>query len=92
MRLQLLAVGVCSLLVAAGTAEDKPAPTDKDKIQGTWSLVSSAVGVKSVLADPAMIDREKKGSGVFLELSCPKRFPTLFRLRFVRQHSACPQV
>jgi uncharacterized protein (TIGR03067 family) len=40
MRLQLLAALAFGLLVATARAEDKPAKGDKEKIQGTWTIVS----------------------------------------------------
>jgi uncharacterized protein (TIGR03067 family) len=40
MRQKLSVVIVVGLLVAAAGAEDKPAKGDKEKLQGTWALVS----------------------------------------------------
>ena len=48
------------LLVAAARAEDKPAKTDKEKIQGTWALVSGERDGK-----PIPEERRKNSKVVF---------------------------
>jgi uncharacterized protein (TIGR03067 family) len=40
MRVQLLAALTFGLLLAPARAEDKPAKGDKEKLQGTWAVVS----------------------------------------------------
>jgi uncharacterized protein (TIGR03067 family) len=40
MRRLAFLIGACVLLVPAGRADDKAAGDDKEKIQGTWTLVS----------------------------------------------------
>jgi uncharacterized protein (TIGR03067 family) len=53
MRLQLLVIFACALMVSAGRSEDKPAPSDKDKIQGTWLVVSAEQGGKPLSPEDA---------------------------------------
>jgi uncharacterized protein (TIGR03067 family) len=52
MRLRWLVLVVAvSLVVSAGAAQDKAGATDKDKIQGTWKIVSGEKGGKPLPAD-----------------------------------------
>jgi uncharacterized protein (TIGR03067 family) len=53
MRLFLLMALPCSLLVATGRAADKPTRGDKEKMQGTWVLVSGERGGEPVPAEVA---------------------------------------
>jgi uncharacterized protein (TIGR03067 family) len=53
MRMVLLLALPCSLWVADGRAADKPARSDKEKIQGTWVLVSGENGGKPVSPEAA---------------------------------------
>jgi uncharacterized protein (TIGR03067 family) len=49
----MLAILACALMVSAGRSEDKPAPPDKDQIQGTWLLVSGEAGGKPITPEDA---------------------------------------
>jgi uncharacterized protein (TIGR03067 family) len=53
MRVQLLVALACSFLVSTGRAADPAAAGDKDRIQGTWSVVSGEHGGKPIPAEVA---------------------------------------
>ena len=47
----LVVVSALGLMVSAGVAQDKAGATDKDKIQGTWMIVSGEKGGKPLPLD-----------------------------------------
>jgi hypothetical protein len=51
MKLNLWIVCACALAVGIGQAKEKPAKSDKDALQGSWTAVSGTNGGKELTAD-----------------------------------------